>query len=97
MSASRPIPNLQGWVTRNTGRGPGTADFDLSAIKNFRIYERFNMQFRVEAYNVINHGIFSNPGANLGTTSSLAKISSTSTGAAQQDNRSIQLGIKGTF
>jgi hypothetical protein len=92
VSGSRPIPNLQGWVTRNVGRGPGTVSFDLSAIKNFRIHERLNTQFRAEAYNVINHGIFSNPAANIGTASSVGKITSTS-----MDNRSIQLAIKVMF
>ena len=92
VSDARPIPNLQGWVTRNTGRGPGTASFDLSGIKNFRIHERFNMQFRAEAYNIINHGIFSNPSGALGTPTSVGKITGTSL-----DNRSLQFAIKGTF
>jgi hypothetical protein len=92
-SAARPIPNLQGWVTRNTGRGPGTVSFDLSGIKNFRIHERFNMQFRAEAYNIINHGIFNNPsGNNIGNATSVGKITGTSA-----DNRSLQFAIKGTF
>jgi hypothetical protein len=91
-SAARPIPNLQGWVTRNTGRGPGTVSFDLSGIKNFRIHERFNMQFRAEAYNIINHGIFNNPSGALGTPTAVGKITGTS-----MDNRSLQFAIKGTF
>lgn len=92
VSAARTLPNLQGWVTRNTERGPGTVSFDLSGIKTFRIRERFNMQFRAEAYNILNHGIFSNPSAGIGTPASLGKISSTSL-----DNRSLQFAIKGTF
>jgi hypothetical protein len=92
VSAARPIPNLQGWVTRNTGRGPGTVSFDLSGIKNFRIHERFNMQFRAEAYNIINHGIFNNPSGALGTPTAVGKITGTSL-----DNRSLQFAIKGTF
>lgn len=91
-SATRPQPFLQGWVTRNTGRGPGTVSFDLSAIKNVHVTERLNLQFRAEAYNIINHGIFSNPSGALGTPTSVGKISSTS-----MDNRSLQFAIKGTF
>ncbi len=91
-SAARPIPNLQGWVTRNTGRGPGTVAFDFSGIKNFRIHERLNMQLRAEAYNIINHGIFSNPNGSLGTPASVGRITGTSA-----DNRSMQFAIKGTF
>ncbi len=97
VSSARPIPNLQGWVTRNTGRGPGTVAFDFSAIKNFRVRERLNMQFRAEAYNIMNHPIFANPAANLGTPTSVGKITATATGAAQLDNRSLQFAIKGTF
>lgn len=92
VSATRPQPNLQGWVTRNVLRGPGTVSFDLSAIKSFKIRERFTTQFRAEAYNIINTGIFSNPSGALGTPSAVAKITSTS-----MDNRSIQLGLKVLF
>jgi hypothetical protein len=88
-SAARLQPNLQGWVTRNVGRGPGTASFDFSAIKAFKVYERVNAQFRAEAYNIVNHGIFSNPSGALGTPTSVGKITSTSA-----DNRSIQLALK---
>ncbi|WP_255460647.1 TonB-dependent receptor [Edaphobacter albus] len=91
-STARPQPNLQGWVTRNVGRGPGTASFDLSAIKSIKIRERFTTQFRAEAYNIINHGIFSNPSGALGTPSAVGKITSTS-----MDNRSIQLAVKVLF
>jgi hypothetical protein len=76
-------------VTRNAGRGPGTTSFDLSAIKNIKIRERLNAQFRAEAYNIINHGIFSNPSGAIGTPSSVGKITGTS-----MDNRSIQLALK---
>jgi hypothetical protein len=88
-SAARIQPNLQGWVTRNVGRGPGTASFDFSGIKNFKVYERVNAQFRAEAYNIVNHGIFSNPSGAIGTPTSVGKITSTSL-----DNRSIQLALK---
>ena len=84
-----PGATVQGNVTRNTLRGPGTAQVDLSAIKNFQIVERVRAQFRAEAYNIINHGIFSQPASNISTPSSVGKISSTSA-----DNRSIQLAMK---
>jgi hypothetical protein len=87
-----PGPTVQGNVTRNTLRGPGTVQFDLSAIKTFRIVERVHAQFRAEAYNVINHGIFAQPAANISTPNTVGKISATSA-----DNRSIQLAIKVLF
>jgi hypothetical protein len=87
-----PGPTVQGNVTRNTLRGPGTAEVDLSAIKAFQIVERVHAQFRAEAYNIINHGIFSAPAADISSPSTVGQISSTSA-----DNRSIQLAVKVIF
>jgi hypothetical protein len=87
-----PGSTVQGNVTRNTLRGPGTVQFDLSAIKTVQIVERVRAQFRAEAYNIINRGIFSQPAANISQPSNVGKISSTSA-----DNRSIQLALKILF
>ncbi|HEX4948349.1 MAG TPA: carboxypeptidase regulatory-like domain-containing protein [Blastocatellia bacterium] len=50
----------------NTGRnafiGPNLRTFDLALVKNTRITERFNVQFRVESFNLFNRANFSNPG-----------------------------------
>jgi hypothetical protein len=43
-----------GNLGRNTLRGPGLKNWDLNAIKNIRISERFQLQFRAEFYNVFN-------------------------------------------
>ena len=91
-AAGRALPTVQGWVTRNVGRGPGTAQVDFSAIKNLHITERINTQFRAEAYNIINRGIFSSPNANINTPNTLGKVTGTSA-----DNRSIQLAVKVLF
>jgi hypothetical protein len=85
-------PSVQGWVTRNVLRGPGTANVDLSAIKNFAIYERVHAQFRAEAYNILNRAIFSTPANNINTSNTVGRVSSTS-----MDNRSIQLALKVIF
>lgn len=87
-----PGPTVQGNVTRNTLRGPGTKQVDLSAIKNFPIRERITAQFRAEAYNIINTGIFSQPAANISSPLAVGKISTTS-----GENRSIQLAVKVLF
>ncbi len=87
-----PGGTVQGNVRRNTVIGPGTREVDLSAIKNFHPTERLTAQFRVEAYNIINTGIFSAPAANISTASTVGKISSTS-----GDNRSIQFAFKVLF
>jgi Carboxypeptidase regulatory-like domain len=56
-------PGFLGNVSRNSVPGPGTLDLDFSVIKNTKITERLNMQFRAEAFNVMNHF---NPGAPTG-------------------------------
>jgi hypothetical protein len=43
---------------RNTLRLPGLANLDLSLGKRIRIDERRQVQFRVEAYNALNHAQF---------------------------------------
>lgn len=40
---------------RNTFRGPGAWNFDMSVMKNFRLTERFQLQFRAEAFDLFNH------------------------------------------
>ena len=75
-------------MTRNTLTGPGTAQVDFSAIKNFSIVERLTGQFRAEAFNIINHPNFGNPANNI-ASANVGQISSTSA-----DNRDIQFALK---
>ena len=42
-------------VQRNTFRGPGAWNFDMSVSKNFRLTERFNLEFRAESFDLFNH------------------------------------------
>ncbi|WP_175528987.1 carboxypeptidase regulatory-like domain-containing protein [Granulicella pectinivorans] len=42
-------------------RGPGTENFDLSIFKTTEITERFKLQLRAEAFNVLNHANFGLP------------------------------------
>jgi hypothetical protein len=40
---------------RNVVEGPGFAQWDFSALKNFRVTESKSLQFRAEFFNVFNH------------------------------------------
>ena len=44
-----------GTAPRNLLRGPGTWQIDLGAAKNIPIWERGQLQFRAEFYNIFNH------------------------------------------
>jgi hypothetical protein len=46
---------------RNPMIGPGTENTDVSAFKRFAIYDRLNLLFRAEAFNVLNHTNLNNP------------------------------------
>src|ERR1700730_9138779 len=56
--------NLRGNASRNLLTGPGTTNLDFSVFKNQsikRISENFNVQFRAEVFNVMNHANFGVP------------------------------------
>jgi hypothetical protein len=76
---------------RNILRGPGFQNFDLGLFKNFRLTERFGLQFRAEAFNAFNHANFSEPSSDA-NSNSFGQISSTST-----QNREVQFGLKIRF
>jgi len=57
----------QGNVARNVYIGPGFANWDFGMNKNFRITERYNLQFRFESFNFSNHPNWNRP--NTGITS----------------------------
>jgi hypothetical protein len=56
--------NLRGNAGRNILIGPGTREVDFSVFKNNyirKISENFNIQFRAEMFNVLNHANFAPP------------------------------------
>lgn len=86
-----PTPGYQGLVTRNTLRGPGFAEADISLARNFPIFEHMQGQFRAEGFNVLNRGNFGNPGTNI-SNGNAGVISGTSA-----DNRDLQFAFKLTW
>ena len=73
--------------------GPGQFNFDASLIKNTRIREKQNVQFRAEFFNLFNHPQFSNP-TNLAVSTAAAFGQITSTSVSP---RVIQLALKYSF
>ena len=51
---------------RNLIRGPGAFYFDAGLQKNFPIIEnKVNLQFRADAFNLLNHPVFAQPGVDI--------------------------------
>jgi hypothetical protein len=54
--------NTLGNLGRNAIYGPGFADADLSLVKNTKVTEKMNVQFRVDAFDLLNHPNYGQPG-----------------------------------
>jgi len=96
--------NLRGNAGRNILIGPGTTELDFSIFKNSRIQrisEKFNIQFRAEIFNILNHSNFAPP--TLPDNTDIFDATGTSTGVAgllsrtTTTAREIQFGIKFVF
>ena len=82
-----------GNLGRNTLSGPHSVDVDFSVIKNMGLSERLRLQFRAEAFNVINHASFGTPPSEPFDASgvlipTVGRITST------DDARQVQFGLK---
>lgn len=91
--------NLLGNLGRNSIIGPGLVNVDFSLVKNSHIKtvsENFNIQFRAEFFNILNHVNFAPPISNLEAIDAsgspvpgFGQITAT-----QTDSREIQFGLK---
>jgi hypothetical protein len=79
----------------NTGRatilGPSSWNVDAALSRTFRVTETTKMDLRVEAFNLLNHARFSNPGTSLSNGNTLGQITSA------LDPRIMQLALKLSF
>jgi hypothetical protein len=93
--------NLRGNVGRNILIGPGLTNVDFSVFKNNyikRISENFNVQFRAEIFNILNHANFAPPTTpdnsdifdSTGSVSDVAGLLSRTTTTA----REVQFAVK---
>ena len=88
-----PAPYTFGNEGRNNLTGPPFKNLDFIVYKDFPLRERFNLQFRSEFFNVLNHPNFANPD-NTVTDGSFGVISATATNA---NPRQIQFALKLLF
>ena len=95
--------NVLGNTHRNQFYGPGLTTVDFSLFKNTRvpkISESFNVQFRAEFFNILNHTNFLSPGFlnTFGQNNSIYNFEGSSLPTAlnqtSTSSRQIQLGLK---
>jgi hypothetical protein len=62
-----PVANAGQFGTegRNVNFGPGYADWDFGALKNFKVTESTQFQFRAELFNVLNRTNFRLPDCDI--------------------------------
>jgi hypothetical protein len=89
-AVSQPPQFTFGNASRALLESPGLAMVNLSLLKNFSFTERWNLQFRAEAFNAFNRVNLEDPGRSLGAAD-FGVIS------AAGSPRNLQLGLKLTF
>jgi hypothetical protein len=82
-----------GNLGRNVATGPGIFSVDFSTLKRFNITERRYLQFRFEAFNVLNHPNFGDPNTSL-SANSFGTITDTRGGI---NMRELQFSLKLVF
>jgi hypothetical protein len=93
-----------GNIGRNELRGPSTVTVDVALSRNFTFKERYSLQVRVDAFNILNHanfvGAISPAGTVTGYSTLSTNLSSTSTFGRVQaafDPRILQFSMKLRF
>jgi hypothetical protein len=69
-----PKPGTRGNLGRQTFEFPGSWSFDANLSKSFRITESKTLQLRVDATNVFNHPVPSNPSLNINSANPFGYI-----------------------
>lgn len=96
---SFPVLGELGNLGRNTLRGPGLENFDASLFKNWPLWrEQTSLQFRVEAFNVLNHANFQEPKTKIFDGSgNLVPVSAQIPSPTATPERQIQFALKLTW
>ncbi len=83
-----------GNIGRNTLRGPGVINNDLSLFRDFDITERFKLTFKAEVFNLTNTPHLGQPDSNVNDTAFMQISGSAGT---LSDQRSIRFGLRVGF
>jgi hypothetical protein len=80
-----------GQVGRNSFRNPGYINVDINIQKNFKIAERYGVEFRSSLYNAFNHANLGGPNGNR-SSANFGKITT-----AANDPRVAEFGLRLTY
>jgi hypothetical protein len=105
-TAGTPVPYVTGYAAvvpffggaKNSISGPGNWKLNASMFKDFRIWHEQYLEFRADAFNILNHPSLGNPG--MGTDIGANVVQITGTGSNQNltiDARFFQLSGKFVF
>ncbi|MEK7407353.1 MAG: carboxypeptidase regulatory-like domain-containing protein [Acidobacteriota bacterium] len=87
-----------GTTGRNILRGPGVVNLDLSLFRNFKLSERWKVQFRAESFNLTNTPHFATPGSSVESTSFMIVSSTTGTDTnLEGQSRGFRFGLRFNF
>lgn len=93
-----------GTMGRNSLRGPGFQKADLAVFKDFKVTERFVVQFKAESFNFTNTPRFNNPSSNVSNMvlNSAGQIQSINnfmaiTSAFADSERKFRFGVRLSF
>ena len=83
-----------GNVPRNAGTGPRFAQFDVAAIKNTAVGDKWRVQFRTDLFNIFNHPNFANPDGNTTDPNFGRSASTVGSTIGIGTSRQVQFSIK---
>src|SRR5580692_11059966 len=94
---SMPAAGTFGNCGRNTIFGPGFKNIDFSMLKETKLGETRNLEFRAEFFNIFNHQAFAQPDTTFGTPSFGQIFNTLGSTLGAGTSRQIQLALKFSF
>lgn len=92
-----PPNNSFGNLSRNSIVGPGFKNIDFSVAKITNLKEGLRIRFQADAFNILNHPNYAQPGYIIGSVNFGVITSTRSTGFDSGSARRFQLGLKVLF
>lgn len=76
---------------------PGLQDVDFALVKRTAITERMKLEFRAEAFNILNHANFGIPARSIFNSNGTRVGAAGTLSTTATSNRQMQLGLKLVF